>query len=372
MYVEMGNPTPVQCVYRDGVHIGHAPIEGLGGAPAVTYINIPEGDHADGGPLYGFDPDADVAAISRHLLTRPDGITSLPGHEALLAVIHPAGLTGHHFGGRGPSWVRATERRFADLLARFYEVPVLEPGDASFEDTHFTIHGAPGVVPGAATDLQANITQNGRDIWARALGGGQVGFAGTASSGTAPTATVLTDSGTPGWTANQWVGARVVCGGVWGNIVSNTTTALTVDRWYAPATPGGAAGATPAASAAYVILDGNAPSWFVGISANTTAPASPSTSTSLTGEITTAGGGLVRKIAPYAHTAGANTFTLTPVFTANTSDTLPVTVAKIGVFDSMVVGDTTSTMLFETLLSATATLSSSGDQLTVTETVTGT
>jgi hypothetical protein len=56
--------------------------------------------------------------------------------------------------------------------------------------------------------------------------------------------------------------------------------------------------------------------------------------TTLTGEIATAGGGLVRAQATYAHTAGTNTSTLTKTFTANASDALPVTVAKIGVFNA--------------------------------------
>ena len=67
----------------------------------------------------------------------------------------------------------------------------------------------------------------------------------------------------------------------------------------------------------------------------------------------------------------ATTYTRTPVWTANGSDSLPVTIAKMGVFCSMVVSAVLA-MMFETLLSASASLSSVGDQLTVTETVTGT
>lgn len=67
---------------------------------------------------------------------------------------------------------------------------------------------------------------------------------------------------------------------------------------------------------------------YLALSANTTAASAASTT--LPGEIVTAGGGLIRGIATYAHTAGTNTSTLTRTFTANGSDALPVTVAKIG------------------------------------------
>lgn len=104
---------------------------------------------------------------------------------------------------------------------------------------------------------------------------------------------------------------------------------------------------------------------WVGITANTTAPAA--TDTTLTGEITTAGGGLIRKVSTPAHTTGVASYTLTTVFTANGTDSLPVTIGKRGVFDQLAVG---GTMIFETLVSPTATLSASGDNLTLTDTVT--
>jgi hypothetical protein len=104
---------------------------------------------------------------------------------------------------------------------------------------------------------------------------------------------------------------------------------------------------------------------YIALTANATAPAA--TDTTLTAEIATGGGGLIRAQATYAHTAGTNTTTLTKTFTANGSDALPVTVAKIGIFNAATVG----TMTFETLLNATATLSAVGDNVTITETITG-
>jgi hypothetical protein len=103
---------------------------------------------------------------------------------------------------------------------------------------------------------------------------------------------------------------------------------------------------------------------YMALTANATAPAAGDTT--LTGEITTAGGGLVRAQATYAHTTGTNTTTLTHTFTANGSDSLPVTIAKIGIFNA----SSSGTMGYETLLNSTATLSVSGDNVTITETIT--
>lgn len=103
---------------------------------------------------------------------------------------------------------------------------------------------------------------------------------------------------------------------------------------------------------------------YMALTANATAPAGGNTT--LAGEITTGGGGLVRKQATYAHTAGTNTSTLTATFTANGSDALPVTIAKIGVFNA----SSSGTLGYESLLNATATLSASGDNVAITETLT--
>lgn len=104
---------------------------------------------------------------------------------------------------------------------------------------------------------------------------------------------------------------------------------------------------------------------WMAITANSTAPAAGDTS--LTGEITTASGGLIRGTAAYAHTNGTSTYTLTRTFTANANDTgLPVTIAKAGIFNASSGG----TMPWSSLLSPTATISAVGDSLTVTETIT--
>lgn len=100
-----------------------------------------------------------------------------------------------------------------------------------------------------------------------------------------------------------------------------------------------------------------APGVYIGLTANATAPAAGDTT--LAGEI--ASGTLARAAGIYAHTNGTASYTLTKTFTSDQS----VVIAKIGVFNASSAG----TMVFESLLNATATLVS-GDQLQITETVT--
>jgi len=109
---------------------------------------------------------------------------------------------------------------------------------------------------------------------------------------------------------------------------------------------------------------GTATAAYIALTANSTTPAT--SDTTLTGEITTAGGGLIRALGTYAHTAGTSTYTITKTFTVNGSDSLPVTVAKVG----LLTASSSGTLVFSTLLSPTATLSASGDTLTITQTVT--
>lgn len=104
---------------------------------------------------------------------------------------------------------------------------------------------------------------------------------------------------------------------------------------------------------------------FVAVTANATAPAAGDTT--LTAEIVTAGGGLIRQTGIYAHTNGTATFTVTSTFTANGTDALPVTLAKRGIFDQVGIG---GTLVYEALISPTAVMAASGDSLVLTDTVT--
>ncbi len=356
MFIELGNTSPKSA---DGSVVDL-------GCPVVTRVHVPDS--------YSFDPSLDVEALRSHLRDADDfseGITNFEGAEAVISIVHPSGAWRNHSSAR-PTWVSCDNEDFQHVLAAFYNCPEGKPSDV--EATHYTTSGPPGIFPGDAVNAQMLLVNSGRDMFATRMAGGVP--QASAVSTTAPTATTYTldTIGAPGGTA-VWNGQRIFAGStsvglVWANIISNTNVSppvLTIDRWYISGTPGGAAATTPVAGP-WGIGDGGGPAWFMGITANATA--SSATDTSLTAEIVTASGGLIRKICPWAHSAGTNTYTLTPVFTANASDTLPVTVAKAATFNSMVVANVTSTMMFETLLNATATLSAIGDTLTVTQTVT--
>lgn len=206
------------------------------------------------------------------------------------------------------------------------------------------------------------IQEVGRNLWAQALGS----VAGATGTSTSVSATTLTKT-SAGWTVNQWAGQDVVTAGVVGTILSNTSEVLTIARWETPGSRGGAAASTPS-TGVFVIESGNCPAAWMALTANSEAVTVGGSKTTLAGEITTSEGGLIRALATWAHTTGTNTYTLTNTFTANSHDSLPVTLAKIGVLNAQNGGR----LLFETLLSSTATLSSIGDNVAVTETVTGT
>jgi hypothetical protein len=350
MLVEFGNVAPI--------HAPNGEPDALPG-PAVTYLTIPD--------TYTFDasPGTDVRDIALHIV-QSGGITHLPDLEALMAVIAPGGMWAEHSTEK-PAWLWSDNAAMAEVLGAFFDAPQGRPD--WLEDGYYTTHGGrllpPGVIP-AAVPPSATMTNTGRNLQMAQMFGGVAGAGTTGAAGTSTGTgtTSMTDSGAS-WGTTQFVGLGVWCANRYANILSHTATVLTLDRWYDPTNPGGAAGSTPAATSTYVIGPGSPPACFVGLSANATGVGAGDTT--LTAEITTVGGGLIRKIAPLAHTSGAATCTLTPVFTANGTDALPVTIAKIGISPSIL---STVNDLFLTLLGTTATLSLSGDQLTVTDTVT--
>jgi hypothetical protein len=91
------------------------------------------------------------------------------------------------------------------------------------------------------------------------------------------------------------------------------------------------------------------------------------TKTKLEEEITTSEGGLIREKMTFAHSAGTNTSTLTHTWTANVHDSLPITIAQWANFNKT---KELGTMGEYDALSSTATLSASGDSITVTFTLT--
>lgn len=202
-------------------------------------------------------------------------------------------------------------------------------------------------------------TNAGADFQALLMGGNIAGVSGTTSS--APTATTVTDT-TQAWTTNQWANKVVVMGAVYGVVVSNTATVITVDRWYSAASPQGPAGTTPG-TGTYTVAASSPSAWWIGLSTNTTAPAA--TDTTLFGELAASGGGLVRAVCTYAHTAGTTSYTLTHTWTAASADGASNTIEKIGVFNAAYPN---GVLLFETAVPSSPTLVP-GDQITVTETV---
>lgn len=207
----------------------------------------------------------------------------------------------------------------------------------------------------------------GLDAMSCLLGGDLAGYSGTASGTT--TTTTLTATGTP-WVASTYIGHIVVttaAAPAYGVITANTTSVLTVDRWYQLGLPGGTVATLPTNTTTFAILPGNAPYWYMALNNGTHVVSTADTT--LTGEITTSGGGLIRALAAYAHTTNATTYTLTNTFVANVTDSLPAIVNNIGVFNTLT--PATGRMIFQTALTpSTATLSASGDQITVTSTVT--
>lgn len=122
MRVEYGNPSPNAADYY---------------GPAVTYQVIPDSY------TYEVAPDARVLAneVALQLATAPDGITRMPGQEAILAAI--AGWRANSTSN--PTWVWSDNEDFAILLSKFFNCPVGRPVDV--EETHYTVYGPAGVGP---------------------------------------------------------------------------------------------------------------------------------------------------------------------------------------------------------------------------------
>lgn len=154
-------------------------------------------------------------------------------------------------------------------------------------------------------------------------------FATATGTATGSTATTLTNSGAAFPTAAVVTGATgglagqvvAVAGGggstVYGVILSNTATVLTVDRWVTSAAPFAAA-TTPSATAVYSIIQGMAPAWYMGLSS--TVQSGTATDTVLAGELTTNGFARGNATA-VTHTIAAATYSFSKTFTATGGST---------------------------------------------------
>lgn len=212
------------------------------------------------------------------------------------------------------------------------------------------------------------ITNKGKVLWANAIGDLGNGFTGTVK---ASSSTTLEAASGPKWTAEQFVGQDVYSGSVVGTVLSNTETVLTVARWENLPTAANPthsrkeeAAEPPIVSSAFSIASGTTPAAWIAVTANSAEP-KPENET-LTGEIKTSEGGLVRALAVFKYIGGKE-YEVKATFTANAHDIVPVTLAKIGIFNAHNGG----TMMFESLLTATAEIKESGDAVTITDIVTG-
>lgn len=346
-------------------------------APCVTYVEIPDGytlpeEHDDSlfpeelaQTLSTVEPEERRVVIQGYL-AHPSRVKGLPNHEVLAAILHPVGVVAMHH-TQTPTWAESDNPTLDKLVKELYGIPGV-PDD--LEATHYTYAGPPGVYPdgnSAATMLKPN---GGQDSQAWMMGGRSL--IGDANIGATVTFTASSVVDTVKlWPTDRWKGNMVVAGGFLSIVTSNNSTTLNIDRWYDPAgmplTVATPAAATPAANGQYVIVPGNAPAGYVALGNTNTAPSS--TDVNMADEILTSGGALLRKLAIYTKTAGAPNYTLTPAWTANASDSLPVTVYRLAVHQS-VERSAAMGILFETGITQPPTLRVANDQLVLTETIT--
>ena len=221
---------------------------------------------------------------------------------------------------------------------------------------------------------QLQRTQNFGDVASGSLNG----LLATAA-GAAPTATTFTDTGAAFPTATSsagnaglqgkivFVNAATWTSSVFGIILSNTATVLTIDQWYAiPLT--GSAGTTPGATRPYLVASWMAPFNWIGLSTSVSAAAAADVTRSadgLWGDGTSSGvateqttNGLARAFQANAFpSAGQVTATHTWTYTGSSS----VTIGKVIWFNSLAAAGTLP--FLETLLNATATVNANGDNI---------
>ncbi len=401
--IQLGNETPAS-----------------GGGPEVATLTIPQGDDRNGNPLHSFPdehndeifaghphtahiaealagtPDAAKRAVRRALIdgqyAHASGVRGLPDHAAASVLLHPNGAWAKVAGpGQTPGWVSCPGHPgYERFVADYFGCPVGIPADV--EDRYLTRYGS-GVYPAGSAPDPLGSVQMGHTTYGvanQALVMGGFGYLGTVGTATAATATTLAGSAETGVShaSNDCAGQYLVVGPnasgtgskVFGLIVSNTTgttPTYTVDQWYNAAAPGGAVGTTPNATAFYQVMNGGPSAVFVALSSDATAfsfggsagTADAATiATALTSELVVASSGLLRKIAPI--TVSGHTWIATPVFTATAADQSAgaQTVAKAAFSPSIV----SKALLYMTLVSPTAVISATGDQLTLTWTITET
>lgn len=213
------------------------------------------------------------------------------------------------------------------------------------------------------SDHNLNIRPNSGNDWQSRLMAGD-SLSGAQMSGTA-SATTATSLTTTGLTAGALVDHIIACGPnatgtgavCYGVCTANTTTVITVDRWYDPTAPSGAAIGPPNATCKYQVIPGSAPAAYLAVSS--TVQSGLATDTTLAGELST--NGFSRAFwTTYTHSASASSYSLAKTFTASGN----ATINSEGLFTAASGG----TLAFESAETSPPTLVS-GDTLAQTVTV---
>jgi hypothetical protein len=237
-----------------------------------------------------------------------------------------------------------------------------------------SVHAFITHVDGSITDLGESfnlLTNIGRDVFHSWIGGfNPAGNTVASNISTAVGATSITGTGSV-WTASNLGTPQLGCASlrvyaaphtttnpvVYGNIISNTTNVLTIDKWWKN---DDTTGTTPTNTDAFILGSGGLASVRFMALTNDAGAASAS-DTVLASEITT--NGLGRALATYAHTQGAATQTLSHVFNATGNQSCQ----KMGLFCALSSAGA-DPMVFETAFSAASLINL--DQITVTDTIT--
>lgn len=221
---------------------------------------------------------------------------------------------------------------------------------------------------GISKNLLTNI---GRDVFHQWIGGAAPA-GGTGNPATATGATSFTATGTP-WTASNLATPQLGIAGfrayfpvtnatttpVYGNIISNTTSVATIDKWW---NADDSTGTTPGSTNAFILGAGGIASVrFMALTTNSSAASA--SNTTLASEITGSGAG--RALATYAHTFGNATSTLQKAYSITGTLTA---IHRMGLFCALSSAGA-DPLIFETVLNQDATVGN-GDTLTVTDTLT--
>lgn len=168
-------------------------------------------------------------------------------------------------------------------------------------------------------------------------------------------------------TVAAWTGTALY--GVIQSNTSGTTPVYTVDRWYTM--PGAASGSTPSATSPYLVIPCTAPFWYVALSDSISAVSATDTGIAMGGtEYSTQG--LARQIiTSITRTAGsAITYTVSLATTFTYSGSTSQSIGRAGLANSLVLNKNYIYFLDQINAGVAATVSSNGDTLAITYTIT--